>query len=33
MAQTDRETIEQLNQRLLDSISALAKRQSFKDIL
>ncbi len=33
MAQTDRETIEQLNQRLLDGISALAKRQSFKDIL
>jgi len=33
MAQTDREAIEQLNQRLLDGISALAKRQSFKDVL
>lgn len=29
----DRATIEQLNQRLLDAISSLAKRQSFKDIL
>jgi hypothetical protein len=32
-AQKEREVIEQLNQRLLDGISALAKRQSFKDIL
>ncbi len=32
-SQTDREAIEQLNQRLLESISALAKRQSFKDTL
>jgi hypothetical protein len=31
--QTDHETIEQLNQKLRDSISALAKRQSFKDTL
>lgn len=29
----DRTALEQLNQRLLESISALAKRQSFKDIL
>jgi len=32
-SQTDREAIEQLNQRLLEGISALAKRQSFKDTL
>lgn len=32
-SQTDREAIEQLNQKLLDGISALAKRQSFKDTL
>jgi hypothetical protein len=32
-SQTTRESIEQLNQRLLESISAIAKRQSFKDIL
>ncbi len=32
-SQTMRESIEQLNQKLLESISALAKRQSFKDIL
>jgi len=30
-SQTDHEAIEQLNQRLRDSIFALAKRQSFKD--
>jgi hypothetical protein len=29
----DRATIEQLNRRLLEAISALAKRDSFKDIL
>jgi hypothetical protein len=33
IGQTDHEAIEQLNQRLRDSISALAKRQSFKDTL
>lgn len=33
LSQTNQEAIEQLNQRLLDSISALAKRQSFKDVL
>lgn len=32
-SQTMREYVEQLNQRLLESISAIAKRQSFKDIL
>ena len=32
-SQTDKEVIEELNQRLLDGISALAKRQSFKDTL
>jgi len=32
-SQTDREAMEQLNQRLVDGISALAKRQSFKDTL
>jgi hypothetical protein len=32
-AQADREAVEQLNQRLLDSVTALAKRQSFKDTL
>jgi hypothetical protein len=32
-SQTDREAIEQLSRRLLDGISALAKRQSFKDTL
>lgn len=32
-SQTDRDAIEQLNQRLLEGISALAKRQSFKDTL
>lgn len=32
-SQTDREAIEQLNQRLLEGISALAKRRSFKDTL
>jgi hypothetical protein len=31
--QSDRESIEQLNQRLVEGISALAKRQSFKDTL
>jgi hypothetical protein len=31
--QRDRELIEQLNKRLLEGISTLAKRQSFKDIL
>jgi hypothetical protein len=30
---TDRTAVEQLNHRLLEGISALAKRQSFKDIL
>jgi hypothetical protein len=33
IGQTDHEAIEQLNQRLRDSVSALAKRQSFKDTL
>jgi hypothetical protein len=32
-AEISREVVEELNQRLLESISALAKRQSFKDIL
>jgi hypothetical protein len=32
-AEADREAVEQLNQRLLDSVTALAKRQSFKDTL
>ncbi len=32
-SQTNREVIEELNLRLLDGISALAKRQSFKDAL
>ncbi len=32
-AQSDRDAIEELNRRLLESISALAKRQSFKDTL
>lgn len=32
-SQTTRALVEELNQRLLDSISALAKRQSFKDTL
>jgi hypothetical protein len=31
--QMDREAVEQLNQRLQDSITALAKRRSFKDTL
>jgi hypothetical protein len=29
----DRAVVEQLNHRLLDSISALARRQSFRDLL
>jgi hypothetical protein len=33
IGQTDREAVEQLNQRLLDGITALAKRQSFRDTL
>ncbi len=32
-SQTDKEVIEELNQRLQDGITALAKRQSFKDAL
>jgi hypothetical protein len=32
-SQTGREAIEQLSQKLLDSISTLAKRHSFKDLL
>jgi hypothetical protein len=33
IGQTEHEAVEQLNRRLMDSITALAKRQSFKDTL
>ena len=33
VAHDDRGVIDELNRRLLESVSALAKRQSFKDVL